>query len=79
MYVIMRWNLLTATHSASPGSGKSSSSMEAEGTSGNHDNTSSSLVRVHTEYTPSKTEVDMLHIKVCRNPENDTQILIPFH
>ncbi|XP_061193520.1 SAM and SH3 domain-containing protein 1-like isoform X2 [Saccostrea echinata] len=52
-----------STHSASPGSGKSGSSMEAEGMAGNLDNTSSSLVRVHTDYTPSKTEVDMLHIK----------------
>ncbi|XP_022293700.2 SAM and SH3 domain-containing protein 1-like isoform X5 [Crassostrea virginica] len=54
-----------STHSASPGSGKSNSSMEAEGMLGtcNHDNNTSSLVRVHTDYTPSQTEADMLHIK----------------
>lgn len=56
--------LLPAAHSASPGSGKSHSSMEAEGVGGIHDNSTSSLVRVLTDYSPSKSEVDMLHIKV---------------
>lgn len=56
--------LLPAAHSASPGSGKSHSSMEAEGVGGIYDNSTSSLVRVLTDYSPSKSEVDMLHIKV---------------
>ncbi|KAK3092063.1 hypothetical protein FSP39_024839 [Pinctada imbricata] len=48
-------------HSASPGSGKSSCSME-EGAPGGQDYPTS-LVRVHTDYIPTKSEVDMLQIK----------------
>ena len=63
-----KYDLFLATHSASPGSGKSNSSMEAEGMLGtrNHDNNTSSLVRVHTDYTRSKTGDDMVHIKVSQ-------------